>query len=188
MPNIKKLKLGERAVVRIRHEIQLTIHGEDATSQDVQIPGFPPPSPSTQTESAATETPSILSDSFSHTLSLPSTPSPMPLVLPSGSIPDCGSCSKFGNSGIMRICRPCSDIDTDAFVGGESPALITPGVLAVVLILLFLVAVALVDFTEWIRGKLRSGPSVALPESEKSYAQFEDWEEEYIHEDDQLIP
>ncbi|WEW54742.1 hypothetical protein PRK78_000167 [Emydomyces testavorans] len=136
-----------------------------------------------------------ISDSSPASLATPSIPTPTTTVQVSDRIRNCGSCTKFNDKGVMRICKPCYDLDSISansaprisFDAGEA-AFVTPGVLAVVLVLLFLVAVALIDFGEWIWERLHHRP-IALPANEKEPIPIEDYEEEDdFDEDEQLIP
>lgn len=96
----------------------------------------------------------------------------------------------------MRICRPCYDLDsiqsisaggTEGVIYAE-PVFATPGVLAVILVLLFLVAVALVDLSEWAWKKIHRRPTT-LSECEKGEIFLEELDDSYdSDEDERLIP
>lgn len=174
-----------------------TIRNGGATGDDVQQRLSSPFRAATDQNSShkTNQVPAL--DSISNSLSLPSTPTLLTAPPDPSSIRNCGSCTQFNDRGIMRICRPCYDLDSIPAIsatGAEGityaePAFASPGVLAVILVLLFLVAVALVDLSEWVWNKLHRR-SIALPECEKGEIFLEESGDSYDseEEDERLIP
>ncbi|EFW20961.1 hypothetical protein D8B26_002759 [Coccidioides posadasii str. Silveira] len=189
MRNLKFLRLKEKVVIKVQQDIQIMFEDGDANGD-----GFPPSQSTSLPRATESDSnmESIQEPSTSLSLSLPSSPTPKTLSNPPSQFVHCG-CKPFADRSPIRICRPCYDLSSDddsAFSNLEvQPELVTPGVVAVVAVLLFLVAVALVDLSHWVWNRLHRQP-ISLSECEKGngVAIEDDEDLDKLYEDDQLIP
>ncbi|KAI1940321.1 hypothetical protein LOY97_006113 [Ophidiomyces ophidiicola] len=218
---VTKLSGADTMVLRVKHEVQVarltaqSLEQQDPPSVDHTQQQHRPAPPSVPTpihEDLAMIDPELLALSLAARV-----PAAVPSILVTPSRRNCGMCAPVGQRGVMRICRPCYDAPPALFSMSSSSSssssptsalaragcfeavaddriLLTPGVVVVLMVVLFLVAVALVDLADWVRRLRRrrqqqQQQAISLPSDSSAKAGlFVDDPYCYSDGDERLVP